>query len=467
MKLDVDEVTKSAAWCVNDSGSSADPLDPDLHCLNKTVYTNIAAGNYHALQAYAFQASDKLLATRAANLIATTRTTTVPPTPAQATAYESTTGEYLHLILLKYLRHLSDSSQTIGELSGMSALRGNDIGLTSSNMKVSYLFDVPFTVSPGGLLVDVKGGLSRTVKLDTTATTSSALRSETWPVFKLGLYASSAFEHYVWQENARLDAVSTVRGIQYAGENGISVITINSSNIASYDTLMDASMAPYKTQITAYVTDGATVTVPKKTISYTASGQPKAWNGAIYMAENQTKGYIGALISGGLGGGIPLTNPTPVITTYPPPSEIPQSVVTSASSTEAPVNSFTAALGPPNTAAGDPVNMLTGNMYHTERDISIKGRGGLPIIFERSYNSRLPVDGPMGFGWTHSFNHFLKFYGVENGVAKVSWTDGSGAEKFFTATPDAGNGVPINSTFTNPAGIFVQFQRLANGAYTV
>ncbi|WP_159107920.1 DUF6531 domain-containing protein, partial [Sulfuricella sp. T08] len=85
------------------------------------------------------------------------------------------------------------------------------------------------------------------------------------------------------------------------------------------------------------------------------------------------------------------------------------------------INNVTLADGPPATAAGDPVNMATGNMYHTERDITIKGRGGLPLVFERSYNSRQPVDGPLGYGWTHSFNHSLKFYGVEGGAAKVSW----------------------------------------------
>jgi RHS repeat-associated protein len=469
LKMDVAEVNKTA-WCVNDSGSSSDPVDPDTHCINKTVYTNIAAGNYHALQAFAYQASDRLLNTRVASLINAVRTNAVPPTPAQGVAYESTVGEYLHVTLLKYLRHWQDSSRLIGEFSGVSALRGNDIGLTSSNMKVSYLFDVPFTVNPGGLLVDVGGGQSRMVKLDTTATTSSAVLSEVWPTFKLGLYTGSAFEHYVWQENARLDAVSTVRGLQYAKETGITINTFTTSNIGSYDSLMDASMAPYKAQITAYVNDGATVTVPRKTISYTGPGQPKSWNGAIYMAENQTKGYIGALISGGLGGGYPLIYPTPTNSVYTPSAEIPQSYInTYFTNLGSPINSTTGSNGGNSfiSFAGDPVNMLTGNMYHTERDISIKGRGGLPIVFERSYNSRNPLDGPLGFGWTHSFNHYLKFYGVESSVAKVGWIDGTGGEKFFTATPDAGNGVPVNSTLVNPAGVFVQFKRLLNGTYTI
>ena len=198
---------------------SMSSYDPDPNCLNKTVYTTIKAGNYHALQANAFQTSDRLLANRSANLISTVRANPVAPTPAQETAYDSTTGEFLHIVLLKYLRYVRDSSKFIGELQGFSALHGNDIGITSSNMKISYLFNIPYAVYPGGLLIDVKGAQSRIVKLDTAATTTSALLSESWPSFKLAAYTASAYEHYVWQENARLDAISTVRNCRQETKN--------------------------------------------------------------------------------------------------------------------------------------------------------------------------------------------------------------------------------------------------------
>ena len=130
-----------------------------------------------------------------------------------------------------------------------------------------------------------------------------------------------------------------------------------------------------------------------------------------------------------------------------------------------------------NTYAGDPVNMVTGNVYHTERDLSLKGRGGLPLVFERSYNSRNPQDGPLGFGWTHSFNHYLTFKDdnyngtteaadTDNTTSAVSWTDGTGSEKFMQVTGNSG-GIPIGSTFTPPKGFFFQMARAANGTYTI
>ena len=111
-----------------------------------------------------------------------------------------------------------------------------------------------------------------------------------------------------------------------------------------------------------------------------------------------------------------------------------------------------------NAWAGDPVNMANGNLYHVERDISIPGRGGLPIVFERSYNSRTAntdtACAPMGCGWTHSFNHALKFYGVEGGAAKVSWIDGTGSEKFFSTTAHVSGNINLSTTLTNPPGVY-------------
>ena len=54
-----------------------------------------------------------------------------------------------------------------------------------------------------------------------------------WKTFKLTGYASSAYESYIWQENARLDAVSTVRGLQFAGDSGIEILTITTANKAT------------------------------------------------------------------------------------------------------------------------------------------------------------------------------------------------------------------------------------------
>ncbi|MCL5059091.1 MAG: type IV secretion protein Rhs, partial [Candidatus Thermoplasmatota archaeon] len=300
--------------CIADSGTGN---DPDVTCVNKTVYDNIKPGGYHALQAHAFQTSDRYLKERAQQLIDAVRANPAP-TPAAPAAYDATLGEFLHLALAKYLRYGVDSSKQVGDQMNVAGQRGNDIGLTTVDLKTEYLFDQPYAIKAGGLLIDVKGGQSRFTKLDTAATTAAALRDEIWPAFKLALYSGSAFEHYIWQEMARTDAVSTVRGLQFARQAGTAsdIVTLNAANIAQYDTLMDASMAPYKTQITNYVNAGATVTVPKKKLAYSAEGSGEVWNGAVYMAENQGQGSFGALISGNFGGGYGALTPSPLLTDF-------------------------------------------------------------------------------------------------------------------------------------------------------
>jgi len=458
MKVTLGDTNLSQASCRNDDPANSTP-DPDLHCFNKTVYTNLTAGAHHALMAYAHQGSDRLIAERAQRLIQTVQSAPTAPTPANAANYDETEGELLHIALMKYLRYVTDAGQYLGELNGVSAESGTHLGLTAAGLKVDYLFDLPFAVHPSGPYIDVLGNLAHLVKLDTTAPTSA----ETWPTFKLFAYSTSAYEHYIWQELIRTDAVSTVRGLQFAGESGGAnpLVTLTSANIGNWSTLMDASMGAHKADIERLIGDGSTVTVPKKTIAYTDGGsQPKTWNGAIYMAENQTKGYFSAMIAGGLGGGYPLVNPSPVTTAYPRDSFLPSNFFSNF-----PINSTTLSNGLNwlQSWGGDPVNLATGNLYHSERDISVPGRG-LPLVFERNYNSRNPQDGPLGFGWTHSFNHKLNFYGVDGGFVKVGWLDGSGAERFFKL---AGSSVPVNSAFQAAPGVYTALKREADGSWSV
>ena len=51
----------------------------------------------------------------------------------------------------------------------------------------------------------------------------------------------------------------------------------------------------------------------------------------------------------------------------------------------------------------EPVNTLNGNVFFSETDISIPCPG-MPLAFRRTYNSVDKQDGPLGAGWTHSYN---------------------------------------------------------------
>ncbi|MES2354415.1 MAG: RHS repeat-associated core domain-containing protein [Pseudomonadota bacterium] len=444
-------------------------------CVNGTDFKNIGAADYHALQGYAFQASDRVIADRVARL-----TASVTANANALSNLDETEGEFLHIALLKYMRYVTDASKRIGALDGTSGESGNHIGLTASKSKVQYVFDLPFAVYRKGFLMDVPGGRSRSVDL-TTGTVN-------YQNFLLSGYASSAYESYIWQEMARSDAVSTVRGLQFAREKKIEIITnLNSGSWALESpkfTSNSVSAMNYSSDFinslkTKYIDQGYTVTIPRSQIQY------GDWKGGVFVAEKNTlasdnRANVAYVIRGGYAGGYTVSDPT-LINDYQSandngfrgPAEALSTRFDNATSF---LNSTTAADGTNAyiSFAGDPVNMVTGNMYHTERDIAIKGRGGLPIVFERSYNSRAPKDGPLGYGWTHSFNHSLRFYGVENSLAKFSWIDGTGGEKFFaTASYNTSGASPgsipcnDNAVLPSPAGVFVQFRRLTNCNYEI
>jgi YD repeat-containing protein len=435
---------------------------------------NIFASNYHALHAYAFQPSDRLLAERAARLLASVRAT-----PQPNANLEETEAEFLHLVGLKYLRYISDAARRIGDLTATTGQVGVHVGVVSTATKVDYLFDLPFAVNRSNLLVDMAAIFSPV---------DSGTGSPSWRAFQLTGYSGSAYESYVWQENARVDAVSSVRGVQFARETGIEVMTLTSSNFGdcaqsssncwklthNADSSLNYSIPDVNRIKTEFIDKQYTVTIPRSKIRYSD------WVGGVFIAEKQAFPYSMSLeISGGYAGGYSVGLTLPY--SYDPVKDTGYQylIPTSPGGLRAPAflnNANNFGWSPFVTTGGDPVNMVTGNMYHTERDLSLKGRGGLPIVFERFYNSRKPQDGPLGYGWTHSFNHFLEFRDdnadaavnpadTDGLTSTIAWVDGTGAEKLISANGAAG-GVPAGS-YPAPAGFYFQFTKNADGTYNL
>lgn len=457
---------------------------------NTVQFLKVAATDYHSLQVYSSQVSDRLLTERSAMLLNSVRT-------LPSTAVEQTEGEFLHLVGLKYMRYISDAFRQVSSLDGAYPLVGYHLGMTFAKSQVSYVLDVPYAISRKGFVIDVPGGQMTPIDLFTGALN--------WNTFKLAGYSGSAYESYVWQENAKLDAVSSVSGIQFAGETGIPVREFVRDNVGQYNTLMEMSgpysMAGLQSTITSLAFDNYwKVTIPRQQL------QLGTWRGPVYIAEKQsefkalfaiTGTYFGGWTAGALDSYIDNVNLTNWLTgVQSNPGSISAGTagvllggITDVGATvnqlqgnvdALDVNIYGNGMGgngaaPANVYTADPVNSFTGNVYHVERDIVIKGRGGLPIVFERSYNSRYPADGPLGWGWTHSFNQFLLFRDVSfegnatsgndtDGItSSVTWMDGSGAEKRILVTGSSAGGVPVGATFSPPKGMFFIVTKTAAG----
>jgi RHS repeat-associated protein len=82
-------------------------------------------------------------------------------------------------------------------------------------------------------------------------------------------------------------------------------------------------------------------------------------------------------------------------------------------------------------AAAEPVNTATGNYYYQHTDLKLPGRG-LPFVFTRTYNDQDSYMGPLGRGWTHSYNARL----TEQTDASVVIKQGDGHDEFYDPNGD-------------------------------
>jgi RHS repeat-associated protein len=497
LRLDGFEQTKDAGsgtttLCSSDNvlqlSVTVAELPSNAGVVSSTKYANIAAASLQALHANAWHTSDAYLAKRTENLLAAVRNNSNPN--ASETARDAVEGEFLNIAASKYSRYVVDATRDTGRLFGESGTTGISLGLTSAQVKVNYLFDLPYGLFRKGFLVDWPGSLSTSSKLDGTTGDFRA--------FKLGGFAGSAYEAFIWQETANLDAVSTTRGLQFAKEQGVEILQINNaSDWAAQKSKLTSNTnsalnytAAHVAQIeTAYVNAGFKLTIPRSLIQYPDS---TGWKGAAFYTENFTSNPAqagfpisaysggvtvepsagtgtsgdGSTTYGGTGTGVPVSDAYNASTGNGIIADITATIAAWSSGT----NSTTTAIGSlpgQTTTSGDPVNMVTGNLVHNERDIAVKGRGGLPLVFERWYNSNGAKDGPLGYGWTHSFNHFIRFYGVEGGVAKLGWNDGTGGERFFSTSGHVSGNINIGAAISAPAGIYATVERLANGTYRI
>jgi RHS repeat-associated protein len=70
---------------------------------------------------------------------------------------------------------------------------------------------------------------------------------------------------------------------------------------------------------------------------------------------------------------------------------------------------------------GDPVNTALGNYTYERTDLKVPGRG-IDFVFSRTYNSSDSTLGPLGYGWSHSYNTYL--FNISSGLVSVHYSDG-------------------------------------------
>ena len=102
---------------------------------------------------------------------------------------------------------------------------------------------------------------------------------------------------------------------------------------------------------------------------------------------------------------------------------------------------------------GPGINTLFGHLIWQESDASMPGRG-LGVSFIRTYNSADPADGPLGQGWTHSYNVSLTNESSTTLVVRMA----DGRLDRYTLTGD---------TWSAPVGVHNTLTANADGTHTL
>ena len=104
---------------------------------------------------------------------------------------------------------VNDEINQIDALSRTKTFFPVFLGTVSMLDDIQYVDGTPFSVTPGGLLIDVTLATSGPYGIDSSGVIDQDM-------FKLRCHSDSANEHEVWQELIGYDAISTVRGFQMA-----------------------------------------------------------------------------------------------------------------------------------------------------------------------------------------------------------------------------------------------------------
>ncbi|MEW6419586.1 MAG: hypothetical protein AB1480_15980 [Nitrospirota bacterium] len=156
-------------------------------------------------------------------------------------------------------------------------------------LKVDTVFGMPLKIAPSGISADFDRDIHLVIPVDGDI-------SRIKPYMILVGNLSSYLEHAVTEVIYQTEAISAVKAIQLAHDQGIPVHTITSQNINTELQLLQVS-EQVKDDIRNAINAGREAIIPERNLTF------HDWNGVGYIIQDPSKGSGAYLISGGLGGG--------------------------------------------------------------------------------------------------------------------------------------------------------------------
>ncbi len=315
---------------------------------------------------------------------------------------EPVRGESLYLIGAAYANQVEACGRLDAALARVVFFPQMLGVYTSQNLLVTEWDSAGDTQQPervawGSYGIDVSFG-SRTVR------SAQGLAQDT-RAFQTHLeQRASAAEHAVLEQLQGHPAWSTVKAMVASNAESVRIYRLASDNIEALLPNLDLP-SWMKDELQQQVTQGRVVIAPERRVHY------HEYYGTGYWSFDPDSGILGGLISGGLvtpsghasepaamlGG----DSTEDVVLTIEELIELMLQGINAATDCNQGCNNPDTDAD--NNAGEDPVDTATGAFLHQTTDLSF-GTLGRPISFVRTYVSeRRNVDGPLGYGWTHSY----------------------------------------------------------------
>ena len=377
---------------------------------------------------------------------------------------------FLRLAGEKYIRYVHDSAKKIGNYRDSEVFGPSGVLTTKMEGMYGFILGLPYAVNGKRHVIDAY--FKQTVINRNTG-------EDDKQGFDLITASASLYESYIWQENTNLQAVSTVVGLQYVNDHDDNnhLVKLTRDEVLALDnaTKSDDKIRvcdgddPYAEGEICYkkrnvqnslvsrfqqAESDSVLYIPYKPISF------YGWDGSTYAAflnlsdDPEDPYYITTMAIGQYNGGFSCATGEPAVFNSTVDTSDPNfnyheyqtngyeydelasyegydryEVGHTVNSTINSGNSYNS------TWDGDPVNMVTGNLLHEEVDFSFPS-SYIPFEFKRTYNSaNSDIDGPLGYGWTHTYNQTLEILGdVSGGTGTITgflWVDGNGSKRLF------------------------------------
>jgi len=397
-------------------------------------------------------------------------------------------GQALHVLGLAYYNQVGLGDQLAAQLAQVLDIRHFAVMIASQTVTVWWA-DVDGELRPWR--IDI-GGFGVDVGLDLVGAESWDGDDDRRRAFLLmGGLRGSAVEHAILQQLQHVEAYSTIELLDRSNSlQGDKLLHFTPANYNRVADMLDYGRynGNFQTWIQSYLRNGEEVIIPHRRVYYPspANATAAATGWIDYDPDTGVGGYIivglspAGLQQGGsiwgsrrysIGPGAALVD-----TNANPPSR-------SQAGSSRLVNFLR--------RIKDPVDIGTGDFWHTVRDLELAGRG-VPLVLDRAYTTaRHARAGALGYGWTHTYAMRLDVTsdwgsGVGGSTAQLATSAIAAGTVLFdvllsaNSNPELHQAISIGAliadwdlaqqtdnarTLAGPDGATYVFHRLADGTY--